>query len=136
MSFRKFMVFRRGSLFAVSKSLVRNHGFHGFFNGLSATLLCSIPSTGMLQDFMSSISSVFLALYFAAYEGVKLVGVNTLPKELAPAIHLTAGAASELVASIIVVPFEVAKSRMQLVTLSPLFEFCFKYYSILGHWLS
>ena len=89
------------SLLVVARSVFQYEGLRGFFGGVTATLLCALPSTG---------------LYFGVYELVKENGSRRVDEEMEPAVHLVAGGLSELAASFIVVPFEVVKSRLQLGT--------------------
>jgi hypothetical protein len=79
--------------------IAAEEGPKALFGGLSATILCALPSA---------------ALYFGTYEAVKRIGVRHVPEGAQPLVHLSAGAASELVASVVAVPFEVIKCRMQL----------------------
>jgi len=72
----------------------------GLFAGIGATLLFAGPAT---------------AIYFGSYETAKAWGAAVIPSpSYAPAVHLAAGALSELASSVVVVPQEVIKSRMQL----------------------
>lgn len=87
------------SLYVVARGVLQYEGFRGFFSGVTATLICALPSTG---------------LYFGVYELIKEKGCRVVNEEFAPAVHLVAGGISELAASVIVVPFEVVKSRLQL----------------------
>ena len=74
--------------------------FRGLYAGISATLIFQGPAT---------------AIYFGTYEFVKKSARDMqLPAQYAPAVHLTAGAASEIANSVLVVPMEVVKSRLQL----------------------
>eukprot|EP00941_MAST-03F_sp_MAST-3F-sp1_P001332 g1332.t1 len=74
-------------------------GIRGLFAGVSATLLASIPSS---------------AIYFATYESVKTSGITLAPDCPMPIIHACAGLSSELFSSIVTVPCEVVKCRLQL----------------------
>lgn len=74
-------------------------GIKGYFAGLSATLAQSPPST---------------AVYFLTYEYAKAVGLRYMGPEHADTVYFTAGATSELFASLVFVPLEVVKSRLQL----------------------
>jgi len=87
------------NIMGVAKSVVKHEGVTGLFGGLSATLLCALPST---------------AIYFGVYEAVKRTGCRYVDEDMESLVYFTAGATSELAASVIVVPFEVVKSRMQL----------------------
>ena len=97
-------------LFGTARTLVAEEGVGALFNGVSATVLCSLPSS---------------ALYFGTYEWVKAFGLDQVERRSQgassetvefrqDAVHLVAGICSELASSVIVVPFEVIKSRMQL----------------------
>jgi hypothetical protein len=74
-------------------------GVRGYFAGLSATLAQSPPST---------------AVYFLTYEYAKAAGLAATGGANADAVYFAAGAASELFASLVFVPLEVVKSRLQL----------------------
>jgi hypothetical protein len=74
-------------------------GIRGYFAGLSATLAQSPPST---------------AVYFLTYEYAKATGLSLTGGRHADGVYFAAGAASELFASLVFVPLEVVKSRLQL----------------------
>jgi hypothetical protein len=78
---------------------IRAEGLRGFFAGLSATLAQSPPST---------------AVYFMTYEYAKEWGLRATGGENKDAVYFAAGASSELFASLVFVPLEVVKSRLQL----------------------
>ena len=79
----------------------REGALRGLLSGVSATVLCALPATGV---------------YFCAYEASKQAGSSLLGTHSGalPAIHLVSGAVAELASSAIHVPFEVVKTRMQL----------------------
>lgn len=74
-------------------------GIRGYFAGVSATLVQSPPST---------------AVYFATYEYAKSLGFWMTGGQHEHVVYFTAGAMSELFASLVFVPLEVVKSRLQL----------------------
>ncbi len=89
-------------LIGTGKTMVREEGVKSLFNGVSATALCALPSS---------------AIYFGVYEWVKARGLDSCTDEddlQADIVHLSAGACSELASSVVVVPFEVVKSRLQI----------------------
>jgi len=88
-------------LFRTARTMVAEEGVRSLFNGVSATILCAIPSS---------------AIYFGMYEFVKGTGKQhgqVTNEYHMDAVHLAAGVSAELAASVVVVPFEVVKSRMQ-----------------------
>lgn len=74
-------------------------GVRGFFAGLSATIAQAPPST---------------AVYFLTYETAKHTGQWLTEGRNENLVFFCAGASSELFASVLFVPLEVAKSRLQL----------------------
>ena len=88
-----------GSLLGAARLLAREEGARGFFAGLRATLAQGPPST---------------ALYFLTYEAAKAAGLRATEGRHADLVFFASGAASELFASVVFVPLEVVKSRMQL----------------------
>jgi len=92
-------------LWNTTRVMVREEGIRSLFKGVTATVYCAVPSS---------------ALYFGAYEWVKHVGIHVSEKSgahteyHADMVHLMAGISAELAASVIVVPFEVIKSRLQI----------------------
>jgi hypothetical protein len=94
----KVMPGRVGFL-AATQQIVGREGPRALFAGMGATLLASVPSS---------------ALYFATYEIFKHAGLMAFPGAPSPALHACAGAASELAGSVIIVPAEVVKCRLQL----------------------
>lgn len=74
-------------------------GVRGYFAGLSATIVASPPAT---------------AVYFWTYEWAKRVGFSLTGGKYETAVFFTAGAVSELASSVLFVPLEVVKSRLQL----------------------
>ena len=88
-----------GSLLGAARLLAREEGVRGFFAGLRATLAQGPPST---------------AVYFLTYEAAKEAGLRATGGRHADAVFFASGAASELFASVVFVPLEVVKSRMQL----------------------
>ena len=94
---------KRGVL-ATCRQVVRTEGVAALYAGVGATVIASFPST---------------AIYFGVYEFVKDVGEEAFPA-YTPVVHLVAGAASELAGSLITVPCEVVKCRLQLGTVPSL----------------
>jgi hypothetical protein len=90
---------RYSGVYNTARMIAAEEGPKALFGGLSATILCALPSA---------------ALYFGTYEAVKRIGVRHVPDGAEPLVHLCAGAASELTSSVVAVPFEVIKCRMQL----------------------
>ena len=88
-----------GSLLGAARLLAREEGARGLFAGLRATLAQGPPST---------------AVYFLTYEAAKAAGLRATEGRHADAVFFASGAASELFASVVFVPLEVVKSRMQL----------------------
>ncbi len=99
-------------LIGTARSMIREEGAFSLMNGVSVTALSAVPSS---------------ALYFGSYEMAKSVGLSFVD-DVDPNgafgwldttykndfVHLLAGIFSELCASLVVVPSEVVKSRMQL----------------------
>ena len=69
------------------------------WSGVGAGLIGTIPST---------------AIYFVCYESFKAVGERNVPPAAVPLVHMTSGGISELISSVVYVPFEVVKARMML----------------------
>lgn len=74
-------------------------GWRGIMAGVSVPLLVAAPST---------------AGYFGVYHVLKQWGLGLAGKDHASAVILGAGAAAELVTTLLVLPSEVIKSRLQL----------------------
>jgi hypothetical protein len=83
----------------VFKHMYESEGLLTLWSGTPASMIGTIPSS---------------ALYFVAYEGMKSVGEANLKEKYHPLVHMTSGCLSELISSVIYVPFEVIKARMQL----------------------
>lgn len=85
--------------------IMREEGVRALWSGVSAWLLFAVPSS---------------AIYFTTYETVKRFGTQASPpssssREVSKtALHLTAGALSELAAAVTTVPGEVVRTRLQL----------------------
>ena len=88
-----------GSFAGAFTLILRQEGLRGYFAGIRATLAQSPPST---------------AVYFYTYESAKAFGLRLTEGRNPDAVYFCAGATSELFASLIFVPLEVVKSRMQL----------------------
>lgn len=88
-----------GSFAGAFSLILRQEGLRGYFAGIRATLAQSPPST---------------AVYFYTYESAKAFGLHLTEGRNPDAVYFCAGAASELFASLVFVPLEVVKSRMQL----------------------
>jgi len=88
-----------GSFAGAFSLILRQEGLRGYFAGIRATLAQSPPST---------------AVYFYTYESAKAFGLHLTEGRNPDAVFFCAGAASELFASLVFVPLEVVKSRMQL----------------------
>ncbi len=88
-----------GSFAGAFTLILRQEGLRGYFAGIRATLAQSPPST---------------AVYFYTYESAKAFGLQRTEGRNPDAVYFCAGAASELFASLVFVPLEVVKSRMQL----------------------
>jgi len=88
-----------GSFAGAFTLILRQEGLRGYFAGIRATLAQSPPST---------------AVYFYTYESAKAFGLRLTEGRNPDAVYFCAGAASELFASLVFVPLEVVKSRMQL----------------------
>ena len=88
-----------GTLSGAARVILQQEGARGFFSGLSATLIASPVSN---------------AVYWSAYEGLKrLLGGSNGSSEWRPEVYFAAGGIAEL-ASLVVVPLEVARARLQL----------------------
>ncbi|KAG8660701.1 S-adenosylmethionine carrier 1, chloroplastic/mitochondrial isoform X2 [Manihot esculenta] len=72
--------------------------FKGLYSGLAGNLVGALPAS---------------AIFFGVYEPVKQKLLKTLPENLSAFAHLTAGAIGGAVSSLIRVPSEVVKQRMQ-----------------------
>jgi hypothetical protein len=88
-----------GSFAGAFSLILKQEGMRGYFAGIRATLAQSPPST---------------AVYFYTYESAKAFGLKLTNGANPDAVYFCAGAASELFASLVFVPLEVVKSRMQL----------------------
>ena len=88
-----------GSFAGAFSLILKQEGIRGYFAGIRATLAQSPPST---------------AVYFYTYESAKAFGLKLTNGTNPDAVYFCAGAASELFASLVFVPLEVVKSRMQL----------------------
>lgn len=88
-----------GGFLGAAGLIYREEGLRGLTAGVSVTMLASAPCT---------------AVYFAAYESVKRVGLKHCPEGWEPLVHFGAGAASELGSSLLFVPADVVRSRLQL----------------------
>lgn len=82
-------------------SLCRAEGWGGVLAGMSVPLLVSAPST---------------AAYFGVYHVLKQAGMSFTDGQGASAVIVAAGAAAEVAASILFLPAEVARARLQLGT--------------------
>lgn len=69
------------------------------WSGMGAGLIGTIPST---------------AIYFVCYETMKNVGEQNVSPNKIPLVHMAAGGCSEMISSVVYVPFEVVKARMML----------------------
>ncbi len=54
------------------------------------------------------------AIYFVCYEGLKEFGERNVKPNAHPLVHMSAGGISEMISSVVYVPFEVVKARMML----------------------
>lgn len=84
------------------RTIVKEEGIRrGLYPGVSMVLLASLPANGV---------------YFASYELAKSAGTHYFRDnpECIPLVHFAAGGFSELATSIVNVPVEVVKSRLQL----------------------
>ncbi|CAI7908427.1 unnamed protein product [Closterium sp. NIES-54] len=72
--------------------------FKGLYSGLSGNLVGVLPAS---------------AIFIGVYEPVKAYLLNALPENISVAAHLAAGAAGGTAASLVRVPTEVVKQRMQ-----------------------
>ncbi|CAI5480062.1 unnamed protein product [Closterium sp. Yama58-4] len=72
--------------------------FKGLYSGLSGNLIGVLPAS---------------AIFIGVYEPVKAFLLNALPENISVAAHLAAGAAGGTAASLVRVPTEVVKQRMQ-----------------------
>jgi len=84
---------------SVLQHIFRTEGTLALWAGMPASMIGTVPST---------------ALYFVAYESMKHVGERNLQERFHPVVHMTSGCLAELISSVIYVPFEVVKARMQL----------------------
>ena len=84
---------------SVVKNLLVTEGPFALWSGAGAGLIGTVPSS---------------AMYFVSYEWLKDVGERNVPSSAHPIVHLTAGGLSELISSVVYVPFEVVKARMML----------------------
>lgn len=72
--------------------------FQGLFNGVAPAIAASAPCA---------------AVFFGAYDSLKRVLTEKLPKDRASVAHAGAAAGADLVQSVVRVPFEVVKQRVQ-----------------------
>lgn len=91
-----------GGLWGAARTILREEGIRGVMAGVSVTALISAPQT---------------AVYFWVYETLKKMGVHYAddPRHR-PLVYFAAGAGSELMSSMLFVPAEVIRNRMQLGT--------------------
>lgn len=78
-------------------------------------LVSSGGGKGLYAGLMGNLAGVFpaSALFLAAYEPMKKKMLHSLPKEYSAVAHLTAAAGAGVVSSLVRVPTEVIKQRMQ-----------------------
>jgi hypothetical protein len=100
------------------KVILKEEGvFRGLYSGITPAMLGSskvywhrIQVTSILTNLLTTVPGT--ALYFGIYEFTKRnLTANSVPEVIA---HLTAGSLGDLAASIVYVPSEVLKTRMQL----------------------
>lgn len=72
--------------------------FKGLFNGVAPAIAASAPCA---------------AVFFGAYDSMKRVLTNKLPADCASLAHAGAAAGGDIVQSVVRVPFEVVKQRVQ-----------------------
>ena len=72
--------------------------FEGLFNGVAPAIAASAPCA---------------AVFFGAYDTLKRVLTDKLPEDYASVAHAGAAAGADLVQSVVRVPFEVVKQRVQ-----------------------
>lgn len=90
-----------GNFAGAFKLIWRQEGLRGYFAGVSATIAQAPPAN---------------ATYFFCYEGLKSLGLKLTNADPATesAVYFLSGACSEIASSVLFVPLEVAKARMQL----------------------
>lgn len=76
-------------------------GMRGYFAGVTVAMAQSPPSN---------------AMYFFVYEALKSLGLRITGGEHEPLVFFLAGSASECASSLVFVPLEVTKARLQLGT--------------------
>mmetsp|Transcript_7179 Transcript_7179/g.25628 ORF Transcript_7179/g.25628 Transcript_7179/m.25628 type:complete len:393 (-) Transcript_7179:110-1288(-) len=87
-------------LWAAARLIVAEEGVRGLLAGVSITMCAAAPCT---------------AVYFAVYETAKKAGLARITDErLEPAVFFAAGAVSELGSTVLFLPAEVVKNRLQL----------------------
>jgi len=88
-----------GSLAGAAGLILRQEGPRGLMAGLSATVASSIPSA---------------AAFWTSYEFLKTRLLERTGHQYVPLVHFVSGSLSEVFASLLVAPLEVAKARLQL----------------------
>ena len=84
---------------SVLRHIFMTEGVLALWAGTPASMIGTVPSS---------------ASYFVAYESMKRTGEKNVREAWHPIVHMTSGCLSELFSSVIYVPFEVVKARMQL----------------------
>jgi Mitochondrial carrier protein len=90
-----------GNFSGAFKLIWRQEGIRGYFAGVSATIAQAPPAN---------------ATYFFCYEALKSLGLKLTNNDpgTASAVYFLSGACSEIASSVLFVPLEVAKARLQL----------------------
>ena len=91
--------YKYDGIWRTAKLIAKEEGVRGLFGGLGTCLISTVPSTG---------------IYFFTYEQLKTLGERRLGPEHQTLVHFFAGAASEVSCSVVYIPFEVVKTRLQL----------------------
>jgi hypothetical protein len=87
------------SIWRTLRTMLREEGFRGYFSGVSTTFICS---------------PICAAVYFGTYETVKESIVPFVSEPYQGAVYFATGAFSEAITSVVSVPSEVIRSRLQL----------------------
>jgi len=87
------------STFQTLSAIVRTEGWRKLYSGFGSVLVCSAPARGA---------------YFAGYEAVKSLGGTHLSAQHQPLVHFMAGSIAQLSGSVLWVPQDVVKERLQV----------------------
>lgn len=81
------------------RNIVREEGVRALYSGASCTVAAALPISG---------------IYFASYELSKKIGMDALGPQWSSAIYLVSGGLAEAACSVMQIPVELVRSRVQL----------------------